>query len=69
MRLYGILPCTLWLTITVAFVPSPEVLGQVVNRLREHLVLKDHILPPDVVFPCPGMRDCLEGSRYQGWMK
>lgn len=42
MRLYGILPCTLWLTITVAFVPSPEVLGQVV--VREHLVLKDHIL-------------------------
>lgn len=30
-----------------AFLPSPEVLGQVVDRLREHFVLKDHILPPE----------------------
>lgn len=51
----------------VGFVPSPEVLGRVIDRLREHFIPRDPIVPPDVTFP--GMRDFLEWSLYQGWMK
>lgn len=69
MRYYGMLPCTLWLAVAVGYVPRPEVLGRVIDRLREHFVPKDPITPPDVVFPYPGMRDFLEWSLYQGWMR
>lgn len=63
------LPCPLWLAVAAGFVPSPQVIGRVVERLREHFVPKDPITPPDVVFPYPGMRDFLEWSLYQGWLK
>ncbi|KAI9074372.1 hypothetical protein K1719_043666 [Acacia pycnantha] len=69
MRYYGMLPCILWLAVAVGFVPSPEVLGRVIDRLREHFLPRDPIVPPDVTFPYPGMRDFLEWSLYQGWMK
>ncbi|MED6168769.1 hypothetical protein PIB30_014287 [Stylosanthes scabra] len=60
MRYYGMLPCTLWLAVAVGYVPRPEVLGRVIDRLRGHFVPKDPINPPDVVFPYLGMRDFLE---------
>lgn len=60
---------TQWLAVAVGYVPRPEVLGRVIDRLRAHFVPKDPITPPDVVFPYPDMRDFLEWSLYQGWMR
>lgn len=69
MRYYGMLPCTLWLAVATGFVPTSQVLGRVIDRLRERFVPNDPITPPDAAFPYPGMRDFLEWSLYQGWMR
>lgn len=69
MRYYGILPCTLWLAVSAGFVPSPSVIGRVVDRLREHFLPRDLNCPPDAAFPYPGMKDFFEWSLYQGWMR
>ncbi|KAI4297997.1 hypothetical protein L6164_037851 [Bauhinia variegata] len=47
----------------------PQVIGRVVDRLRDHFIPRDPITPPDEVFPYPGMRDFQEWSLYQGWMR
>lgn len=69
MRLYGMLPTTLWLSCALGWVPSPEVIGAVIERLREHFVPRDPVEPPLDLFSQPGMRDFLEWSLYQGWMR
>lgn len=69
MRLYGLLPATLWLALASGQVPSPTVIGWVIDRLRDQMVPKDPITVPDKAFAYPGHRDFLEWSLYHGWMK
>lgn len=38
MRYYGMLPCTLWLAVSLGVVPSPYVIGRVIERLRDPLM-------------------------------
>lgn len=49
MRLYGLLPTTLWLATALGFVPSPVVIGRVLDRLAEHFVQKDLITAPEKI--------------------
>lgn len=63
------LPATLWLSVVLGYVPSPEVIGAVIQRLREHFVPREPVEPPLGHFPYPGFRDFLEWSLYQGWMR
>lgn len=53
MRYYGMLPCTLWLAVATDFVPTSQVLGRLIDRLRERFVPNDPITPPDAAFPYP----------------
>lgn len=69
MKLYGLLPVGLWLSVALGVVLPPQVIGRVVDRLRDHFIPRDPITPPDEVFPYPGMRDFQEWSLYQGWMR
>ncbi|KAI5638706.1 hypothetical protein M9H77_00437 [Catharanthus roseus] len=46
----------------------PEVIGGVIQYLRDFMVPKDIVLPPNEVFPYEGMRDFNEYSLYRSWM-
>lgn len=67
--LSGILPVELWLPSVLGYVPAPEVIGMVIERLRLVLKPRDLETPPPAHFPYPGMADFLEWSVYQGWMR
>lgn len=69
LRLYGILPLYIWFHCILGYFPSPEVIGAVIERLREHYAPVDPRLPPLAHFPYPGMHDFLEWSLYRGWME
>ena len=47
-----------------------NVIGRVIERLREHFFPKDPLMPPDAAFPYPGigMKDFLEWSLFRGWL-
>lgn len=53
----------------LGWVPAPEVIGAVIQRLREHFRVRDPVEPPLDAFAYPGHRDFLEWSLYQGWMR
>lgn len=69
MRFYGILSTTLWLACSLGWCPAPEVIGAVIDRLRQHFVPRDPVEPPLDAFAYQGHRDFLEWSLYQGWMR
>lgn len=63
------LPCELWLSVALGVAVSPEIIGRVISRLQEHFIPREPDLPPQEVFPYPGMRDFQEYSCFHGWMK
>lgn len=68
MRLAGVLPTVLWLSVTTGSIVRPEVIGRLIDRLRDKLIPKDPILPPDELFPLANTRDFNDWSVYRGWM-
>lgn len=62
LQLYGKLPIYIWLTLVLGYVPRPEVIGAVIQRLREHLAPQDPVRPPAGHYPYPGIKTTL-GSR------
>lgn len=68
LLLYGRLPYELLLACVFRKWIPPEVIGGVIQYLRDFMVPKDIVLPPNEVFPYEGMRDFNEYSLYRSWM-
>ena len=69
MWLAGRLPADLWLACCFGRALPPAVIGRLIAHVVEELLPRDPILPPDELFPYPGMRDFNEWSLYRGWMR
>lgn len=72
MRTHSLLRCVsleLCLATVLGHPIQPEVIGRLVYIMLEFFTPNDPILPPERVFPHPGMMDFNEYSLYRGWME
>lgn len=73
-RLFGVIlrnsvSFEMWAAFLLGQVIVPEILGAVIEGIREHLKPRDPIRPPEFLFANSGMDDFNEYALYHGWMK